>query len=173
MNQGAVYESMNMAATWSLPVLFIIENNQYGMGTDIKRTTNIDLLHKRSLGLGFEGSQVDGMDVLKVYSHGMNIIKNMRKNKKPHLLEAHTYRYKGHSVSDPATYRTKEEVVEYQAKDPINKLENYLLSNKYATESEFSDWNKKIKEEIKLIESSVEKDPYPRPAEAYLDVYVK
>ncbi|MCX6129584.1 MAG: pyruvate dehydrogenase (acetyl-transferring) E1 component subunit alpha, partial [Proteobacteria bacterium] len=136
-NQGQVFEAMNMAATWNLPVLFIVENNKYGMGTDIHRTTSVDSLWKRALAFDMAHSDVDGMNVLTVLEHVKPIVEQMRKDHKPYLLEALTYRYRGHSVSDPATYRTKEEVEEYQKnRDPILQLEKYFLENKLATDSD-------------------------------------
>ena len=127
MNQGQVFEAMNMASTWELPVLFIIENNRYGMGTDIHRTTSIDHLYKRALAFDMDHSQADGMNVLSVYEHVKPIMESMRKDRKPYLLELLTYRYKGHSISDPATYRTKEEVLSYQQQDPISQLEKIQI----------------------------------------------
>jgi pyruvate dehydrogenase E1 component alpha subunit len=136
-NQGQFFEAMNMAATWDLPVLFIVENNKYGMGTDIRRTTSVDALWKRALAFDMAYSDVDGMNVITVHSHVKDIVDHMRRDKKPHFLEALTYRYRGHSVSDPGTYRTKEEVEDYQKnRDPILQLERYFLEHKLATEEE-------------------------------------
>lgn len=163
--QGAVHEAMNIAATWGLPVIFLIENNQYGMGTDIKRVTNIDRLYKVKEAFGMEGSDVDGMDVLIVREKIESIVKNMRKDKKPYLLEVNTYRFKGHSVSDPGTYRTKEEVQEYQKKDPIIQLGAVLVENGYATEDELKAWQKEEKQKAKDAEAEAEKMPSPKEAD--------
>lgn len=170
MNQGQVFEGMNMAATWDLPVLFIIENNRYGMGTDIKRTTSVDHLYKRALAFDMEHSQIDGMDCLKVYEHCQKIIQKMRKDKKPHLLEALTYRYKGHSVSDPGTYRSKEEVNEYMKIDPLTTMQEVLLKKKLADENELKAWDKEEKEKVKEAEKFADQSPIPADEEVWKHV---
>lgn len=168
-NQGQFFEALNMAATWDLPVLFIIENNKYGMGTDIRRTTSVDHLWKRALAFDMDHGDVDGMDALAVYEKVSDIVKTMRKNKKPYLLEALTYRYRGHSVSDPATYRSKGEVEEYQKKkDPILRLGQYLLSKKTADENDLKEWDKAAKQEIKEAEAFADAS-HPPPVEELWD----
>ena len=171
MNQGQVFEAMNMAATWSLPVLFVIENNQYGMGTDIRRTTSVDHLYKRALGFDMEHSQFDGMNCVTVYEHIKPIIEKMRSDHKPHLAEILTYRYKGHSVSDPATYRTKEEVQEYQKKDPIAQLGTLLVSKSLASEEDLKIWDKEAKEQVKSAEQIADKAPIPPQEEVWKHVF--
>ncbi len=167
-NQGQVFEVMNMAATWDLPVLFIIENNRYGMGTDITRTTSVDHLWKRALAFDMAHSDVDGMNVVTVYDHVSEIVETMRKNKKPHLLEALTYRYRGHSVSDPGSYRTKEEVEDYQKnRDPILGLGRLMMENKWATELELKAWDTEAKELSKNAEAFADASPEPAVEELW------
>lgn len=171
-NQGQFFEAMNMAATWDLPVLYIIENNKYGMGTDIKRTTSIDHLWKRALAFDMDHSDVDGMDAVKVYDHVSQIVTKMRKKQRPYLLEANTYRYRGHSVSDPATYRTKEEVEKYQERDPLTTLADYLKKQKFAAEAELKGIDKEVRLEIDAVEAFADASPKPDVSEAFLHVYV-
>lgn len=171
MNQGQVYEAMNMAATWDLPVLFIIENNQYGMGTDIRRTTSVDHLYKRALGFDMAHSMLDGMDVEKVFDGVDKIVGKMRKDKKPHLLEAICYRYKGHSVSDPQHYRSKEEVAEWMKKDPLLVLEAKLKKEKLATEAELESWDEEARNLVRSNEKFADESPDPELKEAWMHVY--
>lgn len=173
MNQGAVFEAMNMAETWKLPVLFIIENNKYGMGTAITRTTSVDHLYKRAHAFDMGCSQVDGMDVIKVHQHIKPIVAKMRKDKAPYLLEANTYRYKGHSVSDPGTYRSKEEVSEYQKLDPIIQLAQVLKKKNLASEAELSAWDKELREKVKAAEKFADEAPLPDPQETWMHVYAE
>ena len=172
-NQGQFFEAMNMAATWALPVLFIIENNRYGMGTDILRTTSIDHLWKRALAFDMEHSDVDGMDFLQVYNHVSKVVTGMKEDPKPHLLEVLTYRYRGHSVSDPATYRTKDEVKSYQERDPILQLGQHLVENKFASDEELKAWDKEIRAAIKEVERKADEAPLPDIEQAYKHVYVE
>ena len=172
MNQGQVYEVMNMAATWDLPVLFIVENNQYGMGTDIRRTTSVDHLYKRALAFDMDHSMVDAMDVEVVIQHVDKIVKKMRKDKKPYLLEAKCYRYKGHSVSDPQNYRTKEEVAEWLKKDPILVLGEKLKAQNLATEEVLETWDDEIKTRVRQDEKFADESPNPDLSEAWMHVYL-
>ncbi len=172
MNQGQVFEAMNMAATWKLPVLFLIENNQYGMGTAIRRTTSIDHLEKRALAFDMKHSQVDGMNVLTTYKHVKNIVEQMRKTQEPYLLEANTYRYKGHSVSDPATYRTKEEVETYMVHhDPILQLKDEVLRHNLADEAALQTWDKEAREAVKDAEQFAERSLAPDDKETWMHVF--
>ncbi len=172
-NQGQFFEAMNMAATWDLPVLFIIENNKYGMGTDIRRTTSVDALWKRALAFDMAHSDVDGMNVVTVHEHVKAIVDQMRKDHKPYLLEALTYRYRGHSVSDPGTYRTKEEVEDYQKnRDPIMQLERYMAEMKLASESDFKAWDNEAKERVKAAEEFADNSPNPSVEELWDHVLV-
>lgn len=170
-NQGQFFEAMNMAATWALPVLYIIENNRYGMGTDIRRTTSVDRLSKRALAFDMDHSEVDGMDVVKVFEHVGRIVPEMRKNPRPYLLEAMTYRYRGHSVSDPATYRTKEEVKAYQDRDPILMLGESLKAGGHATDEELKAFDKEAREKAKASEDWADASPPSKLENAWSDVY--
>ena len=168
-NQGAFHEGLNMAATWDLPVLYIIENNKYGMGTDIRRTTSIDHLWKRALSYDMEHASVDGMDCLAVHDTVKPIVDQMRKDKRPFLLEAMTYRYRGHSVSDPGLYRTKEEVKDYQENhDPIKRMGKVLVSSHLASEDDLKAWDKEAKELVTEAESFADQSHEP-PVEAAME----
>ncbi len=169
-NQGQFFEALNMAATWKLPVLYIIENNKYGMGTEIHRTTSVDHLWKRALAFDMEHSQVDGMNCVNVYQHVTPIIEKMRKDQKPHLIEANTYRYRGHSVSDPGNYRTKEEVAEYQAKDPLIQHAEYLTEKKWGTAEEIKMWDDEAKNRVKEAEKFADESPLADLEEIWMHV---
>jgi pyruvate dehydrogenase E1 component alpha subunit len=170
-NQGQFYEALNMAATWDLPVLYVIENNRYGMGTDIRRVTSVDHLWKRALAFDMAHSDVDGMDVLKVYEHTKEVITYVREKKKPYLLEALTYRYRGHSVSDPATYRTKDELEGYQAKDPITQLAKQMQKQFDISDEKLKEWDKEIKAQVKACEAFADESSEPPMDWAYQDVF--
>jgi pyruvate dehydrogenase E1 component alpha subunit len=165
INQGQFHEALNMAATWKLPCLFIIENNRYGMGTDIKRTTSVDHLWKRALAYDMDHGQVDAMNVLTTYEFVSDVVEKMRKTSRPYLLDAICYRYKGHSVSDPGLYRTKEEMAEWIAKDPISQLGDHMKKAKIATEESLKALDTKAKELAKADEAWGEEQPIP-PEEA-------
>ena len=170
-NQGQFHEALNMAATWNLPVLTIIENNRYGMGTDIKRTTSIDHLWKRALAYDMDHGQVDAMNVIKTHEFVSNVVANMRKTKRPYLLDAICYRYKGHSVSDPGLYRTKEEMTDWISKDPISQLGEYLKKNKMASDEELKALDTKGKEMAKADEAWADEQPIPPDEQAWQNVY--
>lgn len=171
INQGQFHEALNMAATWNLPVLTIIENNRYGMGTDIKRTTSIDHLWKRALSYDMDHGQVDAMNVVKTYEFVSDVIAKMRKTGRPYLLDAICYRYKGHSVSDPGLYRTREEMAEWMGKDPIIQLGEYLKQNGVATEDELKALDSKGKELAKADEGWADEQPYPPEEQVWQNVY--
>ncbi len=135
-NQGAMHETFNMAVKWKLPVLYIVEQNKYGMGTDIARVSSVPDIHKRAPGWDMRGEAVDGMDVMAVYEKAKELVEWIRAGNGPVLLEAYTYRFRGHSMSDAATYRTKDEVEQEKQRDPILKLRKQLLDKKAATEAQ-------------------------------------
>jgi pyruvate dehydrogenase E1 component alpha subunit len=171
-NQGQVYESFNMAKLWSLPVIYIIENNQYGMGTSVARASATTNLATRGAAHGIPGEQVDGMDVRAVKAAGEKAVKYCREGNGPLILEMLTYRYRGHSMSDPAKYRSKEEVDKYRTEhDPIEQVRARILANKWAGE----DALKKIDTEVRAIVNEAAEfathDPEPDPSELYTDVY--
>ena len=134
------------------------------MGTDIRRTTSIDRLSKRALAFDMEHSEVDGMNVLSVHKHVKKLVDNMRKKQRPHLLEALTYRYRGHSVSDPGNYRTKDEVKRYQKLDPIIQLGDYLLDQKLATKEKLEEWDEQARARAREVEKFADESPQPDPA---------
>ena len=171
-NQGQVYESFNMAELWKLPVVFIIENNRYAMGTSITRSSAQTDLSKRGLSFNIPGVEVDGMDVRAVKAAGDEAIAWCRAGKGPTILEMMTYRYRGHSMSDPAKYRTKEEVDKGRTEsDPIEQVRARLIAKKWAAEDEL----KKIDAEARAVVNEASEfathDAEPDPAELYTDVY--
>ncbi len=148
-NQGQVFESFNMAALWKLPIVYVIENNQYAMGTSISRSTAIEELYSRGAAFGIPGKQVDGMDVIEVYKAAKKAVQNCRLGKGPILLELMTYRFRGHSMSDPAKYRTKEEVSKMRhERDPIEHIKTIILKNKILSEDKFKQLDKETREII-------------------------
>ncbi|MCB0686839.1 MAG: pyruvate dehydrogenase (acetyl-transferring) E1 component subunit alpha [Saprospiraceae bacterium] len=171
--QGALFESLNMAATWKLPALYICENNHYAMGTSVKRTSNVTEIYKIGMAFDIPSEPVDAMDPEEVHLALEKAAKHIRAGKGPYFLELNTYRYKGHSVSDPAKYRSKEELHEYQERDPVKMLEKKLIDEKIATEAEI----KKIKDKVKkIVEESVafaEASEYPDPSELYTDNFTQ
>ncbi|TVQ43180.1 MAG: pyruvate dehydrogenase (acetyl-transferring) E1 component subunit alpha [Saprospirales bacterium] len=169
--QGALYESFNMAMTWKLPVLYICENNHYAMGTSVKRTSNITDLYKIGSAFDMPSEPVDGMDPEAVHNALEKAAKHIRAGKGPYFLEIKTYRYKGHSVSDPATYRTKDELKEYQEKDPVKIIENRILENEIASEEEIKEIKDLIKSEINEAVKFAEASDYPPASELYTDNY--
>src|SRR5450631_2833497 len=170
-NQGQVYESFNMAKLWHLPVIYVIENNQYGMGTSVARASATTNLSMRGLSFDVPGEQVDGMDVRAVKAAGEKVVKWCREGNGPIILEMLTYRYRGHSMSDPAKYRPKEEVDKVRTEhDPIEQVRARLLAKSWATEEEL----KKIDAEVRAIVNEASEfathDAEPDPAELYTDV---
>jgi pyruvate dehydrogenase E1 component alpha subunit len=173
VRQGALNEAFNMAMLWKLPVIFVCENNGYAMGTSVSRTTNMADIYKIGLGFDMPCAPVDGMSPVAVHKAMDEAVQRARAGEGPTFLEIRTYRYKGHSMSDPAKYRTKEEVETYKAKDPIEEVKKSILSKKYADEVWFEQIDKKVKE---IVEESVrfsEESPYPDPSELYKDVYIQ
>lgn len=169
--QGILHETFNMAMTWKLPVLFICENNFYAMGTSVERTSNVTDIYKLGLGYDMPSKQIDGMDVEVVHEEIAAAVEHCRSGKGPMFLEIRTYRYKGHSMSDPAKYRTKEEEKEYKEKDPINIIENKLLQKKYATAEDIANIKEQVKKEIDAAVEFAEESPFPPAEEIYKDNY--
>jgi len=171
-NQGQVYEAYNMAELWDLPVIFVIENNQYAMGTSMKRSTRSKTLHERGVAYGIPGEQVDGMDVLAVREAGRKAVEHCRDGNGPYILEMMTYRYRGHSMSDPAKYRTREEVQKMRdEKDPINHVRDMLLTGKLASEDQLKDVDKEIKAIINDAAKFAQDSPEPALEELWTDIY--
>lgn len=172
VRQGAFHEAFNLAMLWELPVVFIVENNAYAMGTSVKRTSNVHELYKLGSAYDMPSWPVDGMSVEEVHENMDKAVRHARE-KGPVFLEMNTYRYRGHSMSDPAKYRTKEEVESYKAQDPIEIVRKTIIDNKLASEEELE----KIVQQVNdVVEDSVkfaEESPYPDASELYKDVYVQ
>jgi len=173
VRQGAFHESLNLAMTFRLPVIFVIENNGYAMGTSVERTSNVTDLHYLGDAYQMPSESVDAMSVENVHNAVTKAAERARKGKGPTLLEFITYRYKGHSMSDPAKYRTKEEVEEYKKRDPIEQVRSRILKNKMATEKELDKINANIKLKIEECVKFAEESSFPDPTQAYEDVYVQ
>jgi pyruvate dehydrogenase E1 component alpha subunit len=170
-NQGQVYETFNMASLWKLPAIFIIENNEYAMGTSTKRGSAKTEFYKRGEPFGIEGCQVNGMDVLDVYKAALEAVEFVRSGKGPILLEMKTYRYRGHSMSDPAKYRTKEEVEDFREnKDPIENLKRKIIAKNFASEDELDSINKTIVDEMNAAIEFAKNSPEPDANELFTDV---
>lgn len=174
VNQGQVYEAFNMAALWSLPVIYVIENNQYGMGTSVQRHSAQTELYRRGESMGVPGSQTDGMDVLAVREAADKAVKHVRDGNGPMILEMMTYRYRGHSMSDPAKYRSKEEVNKMRAEhDPIEQVRRRLLDGGSVDEAALKDIDKEVKAIVSEAAEFATNSPEPDPSELYTDVLVE
>lgn len=171
VRQGALHEAFNMAMMWKLPVIYIIENNMYAMGTSVKRTSNVTELYKLGLSYDMPGEAVDGMDVEAVHNAIEKAAKWCRDGKGPYLLEMETYRFKGHSMSDPRKYRTKKEEEEYQDEDPISKVLKTIRDNKYATDKQLEKIHDKVKKQIVDAIQFAEDSPFPEPEAMYEEIY--
>ncbi len=172
-NQGQVYESFNMAELWKLPVIYIIENNQYAMGTAVSRASALTDFSKRGVSFNIPGVQVDGMDVEAVEAAGKEALAYCRSGKGPIILEMKTYRYRGHSMSDPAKYRTKEEVAEVREKrDPIDHFGQKLVQRGVATENDLKMMDNEIKQTVIASAEFATHSPEPGPAELYTDIVI-
>ena len=171
-NQGQVYESFNMAQLWKLPVVYVIENNQYAMGTSVERSSATAELYRRGASFNIPGEQVDGMDVEAVHAAGIHATEYARSGKGPIILELKTYRYRGHSMSDPAKYRTREEVQEVREKrDPIEHYGARLMQRGAVREDELKVMDKDIRGIVNTAAAFATESPEPAPAELYTDVY--
>lgn len=171
VRQGALHETFNMAMTWKLPVVFVIENNNYAMGTSVKRTSNVHDLSKLGLSYDMPSRSVDGMSCEAVHEAFLEAGEHARSGKGPMLLDIKTYRYKGHSMSDPGTYRTKEEVADYKGKDPINQVLKTIQENNFLSEEEIKKIQDKVKKQVEEAVKFAEESPEPDPSELYEDVY--
>lgn len=171
--QGALYESFNMAMTWKLPVLYVCENNGYAMGTSVERTSNITDIYHIGRAFDMPSEPVDGMNPESVHEAFANAAEHIRAGNGPYFLEVRTYRYKGHSVSDPAKYRTKEEVKAYQDRDPIKTIEQRMLDLGFADEAAINSLKAVVNAEIEEAVQFAEASPYPDPSELYEDNYVQ
>jgi len=173
-NQGQVYETYNMAELWDLPVIFVIENNQYAMGTSVRRSTKSTTLYGRGLAYGIPGEQVDGMDVLAVKAAGEKAVAHCRAGKGPYILEMMTYRYRGHSMSDPAKYRTREEVDRMRSeRDAIDHVRDLLLAGRHASEDDLKAIDREIKDIVNDAAEFARESPEPPLEELWTDIYAE
>jgi pyruvate dehydrogenase E1 component alpha subunit len=172
-NQGQVYESFNMASLWKLPVLYVIENNHYAMGTAVERASALaEELYNRGIAFGIQGERVDGMDVTAVKDAGGRALASVRSGNGPMILEMRTYRYRGHSMSDPAKYRTREEVQDVREhRDPIELVRKRLLEGAHATDEELKEIDRAVRQVVNEAAEFAQADPEPDPAELFTDVY--
>jgi pyruvate dehydrogenase E1 component alpha subunit len=170
--QGMLHETFNLAMTWELPVIFICENNNYAMGTSVKRTSNITDIYKLADAYEMPADVVDGMSAETVHESVSRAVKRAREGGGPTLLEIKTYRYKGHSISDPQKYRTKEEVEEYKGKDPITALLQTMKQNGFASDEEIETINKRVDQAVEESVKFAEESPWPNDDEVLKDVYV-
>ena len=174
VNQGQVYESFNMAQLWKLPVVYIIENNKYGMGTSVERASATIDFYRRGEAHGIPGEAVDGMNVLTVYEAGRRAVAHARSGKGPFILEMKTYRYRGHSMSDPAKYRSKEEVEKMRTQhDPIDQMAKTLIEQGHADEATLKKLDREVKDIVSAAAEFAQNSPEPDPSELYTDVLVE
>lgn len=173
INEGAFHEALNMAGLWKLPVLFVCENNLYGMGTQVTRASAVPDLSRRVSGYGVESANVDGMDLMAIRKLAETAINECRNGRGPYFIEAKTYRYRGHSMADPATYRTKDEVEEWRVRDPIGRYEHLLLKAEIISDEDVqkisTDIDSIVEESVKFAEES----PFPSPDALYEHVYAE
>ena len=172
-NQGSFHECLNIASKWKLPVVYLCENNRYGMGTDIGRVSAEAEIYKRACAYAMRGEQVDGMDVLKVYEAVKDCAEDVRAGRGPVLLEARTYRYRGHSMADPATYRDKSEVEGERKNDPIPKLRDYLVRAKSATDKDLEAIDTEVKKVVDEAIKFADQSPEPSEDELWTDTIVE
>jgi len=170
--QGMLHETFNMAMTWKLPVIFICENNQYAMGTSVERTSNVVDIYKLADAYEMPSDKIDGMTAEAVHEGVARAVKRAREGGGPTLLEMKTYRYKGHSISDPQKYRSKEEVDEYKSQDPLHRVLQTILDNKFATQAEIDAIDAKITTVVEESVKFAEESPWPDESEVYKDVYL-
>jgi pyruvate dehydrogenase E1 component alpha subunit len=171
VRQGILHETFNMAMNWKLPVVFVIENNDYAMGTSVERTSNVHELYKLGLSYNMPAAPVNGMNCEEVHNAFTDAAAHVRSGEGPFLLEIKTYRYRGHSMSDPGTYRSKEEVEDYKQRDPLETTRRKLLREKWATEAQLEKMDKEVKAEVADAVKFAEESPYPPLDELYIDVY--
>jgi pyruvate dehydrogenase E1 component alpha subunit len=172
VRQGALHEAFNMAMTWKLPVIFVVENNGYAMGTSVERTSNVRELYTIGEAYDMPAEPVDAMDVEMVHEAVKRAADRARAGEGPTFLEFKTYRYRGHSMSDPQKYRTKEEVEQWKMRDPLEMVRHRILTNGIATESDLDVIDAKVKEIVEASVKFAEESPYPEPEAAFQDVYM-
>ena len=173
VRQGAFHEALNLSMLWKLPVIFVIENNGYAMGTSVKRTSNVTELYTLGDAYDMPSEPVDAMSVEAVHVAVANAAERARAGEGPTLLEFRTYRYKGHSMSDPQKYRTKEEVDEYKKRDPIEVVRGVILERKFASEKDLESIENKVNAQVEDSVKFAEESNYPDPKEALTDIYTQ
>jgi pyruvate dehydrogenase E1 component alpha subunit len=171
VNQGVFHESLNMAQLWKLPCIYICENNQYGMGTSLQRAMSLQDISQKAKAYEIAGEFVDGMDVLAVREATQRAVERARKESLPTLLEVRTYRFMGHSMSDPGNYRTRAEIEKYQERDPLKLFAATLRETETVSEDEFAELENRVRDEVAKAVKFAEESPLPDPAELYTDVY--
>jgi pyruvate dehydrogenase E1 component alpha subunit len=172
INQGTFGETMNLVALWDLPVVFVVVNNQFGMGTALERHSAVTDLSKRSGGFGVPGHQCDGMDVLDVHACVSENVRKAREDRQPQLVEAVTYRFRGHSMADPEEYRTKEEVEEWRRRDPIEVFKRRLVEEDVISEEDYERFDKEATAEVDEAVEFADNSPFPDLDSLYDDIYV-
>jgi len=172
-NIGYFHESLNLAGVWKLPVIWIVENNQYGMGTAVSRASAVPRMADKAAAYGMEGKTVDGMNVIEVYKATSEAMEAVRAGNGPQFLEMITYRYEGHSMGDPLRYRSKDEVEKWREDDPIGILERHLLSEDLVTKDDLETIDSQVENEIEDAVKFAEESPLPAPEELFTDIYVE
>ena len=162
-----------MAKVWNLPVMWVCENNQYGMGTAVDRASAVSEIRQKALGYGMKNDQVDGMDVMAVRARASQMMEEIRGGSGPQLLEIHTYRFRGHSMGDPERYRKADEVHRWEEEDPIGVYRKYLVENKISTTEELNQWDDKAAKEVQEAVDFAEASPEPGPEELFRNIYVE
>ncbi|MEW6240360.1 MAG: pyruvate dehydrogenase (acetyl-transferring) E1 component subunit alpha [Chloroflexota bacterium] len=172
-NIGYFHEALNLAKTWGLRVLWVCENNQYGMGTSVERASAVDEIRQKAEGYGMKNAEVNGMDVLAVYGAAKEALDYIRKESQPYFLEVDTYRFRGHSMGDPERYRKAEEVKQWQENDPIGIFNKYLLDKKVATRKQLDEIEARVEDEVAKAVEFAETSPEPALSELFTDVYAE
>lgn len=172
IHQGSFHESLNLAGIWNLPIVYICENNHYGMGTDFRRVSSVTDFSVMGKSYDIPGKQINGMDALEIYEETKKSVEDARKNGQPHFIEARTYRYKGHSATDPAKYRTKDELEEYKHQDPILILKKQMFDAELLDNEEFDAIDDDVKETVKKAAQFAEDSPEPEVETLYEDLWV-
>jgi pyruvate dehydrogenase E1 component alpha subunit len=172
-NIGYFHESLNLAGVWELPIIYIVENNEYGMGTSVKRASAVPDMVSKAAAYGMPAEQVNGMDVIEVYQATKKALDAIAGGDGPHFLEMLTYRYEGHSMGDPLRYRTKDEVERWRENDPIGILERHLLEENYASQEELDQIDEEVEKVIDEAVTFAEESPLPEPEELFKDIYVE
>jgi pyruvate dehydrogenase E1 component alpha subunit len=171
VNIGFFHEALNLSKVWNLPVLWVVENNQYGMGTSVERSSAVTEIHRRACAYNIPSSEVDGMDIMKVRDIACEIIPGIREGKGPYFLEAKTYRFRGHSMGDPERYRKAEEIHQWQENDPIGIFRRHILEIEIASEDELNQLDDQALAEVQDAVEFAESSPEPGPEELFMDIY--